>query len=182
MTNIIVALPKIDDAKNMKNVLVRSGFRVTGICTTGAQAISQADGLHDGILISSYKLPDMVYTQLKECLPAGFEMLLMASGRVIQECYGNDMICLSMPLKVNDLISTVNMMMDGIERRRRRLRQQPKMRSAEEDFVIQRAKEILMSRNHMTESEAHKYLQKCSMDSGTNVVETAQMVLSMMTG
>ena len=92
------------------------------------------------------------------------------------------MICLSMPLKVNDLISTVNMMMDGIERRRRRLRQQPKMRSAEEDFVIQRAKEILMSRNHMTESEAHKYLQKCSMDSGTNVVETAQMVLSMMAG
>lgn len=56
------------------------------------------------------------------------------------------------------------------------------MRSAEEDFVIQRAKEILMSRNHMTESEAHKYLQKCSMDSGTNVVETAQMVLSMMAG
>ena len=29
--------------------------------------------------------------------------------------------------------------------------------------------------------EAHRYLQKTSMDSGTNLVETAQMVLSMMT-
>ena len=29
----------------------------------------------------------------------------------------------------------------------------------------------------MTESEAHRYMQKCSMDSGTNLVETAQMVL-----
>ena len=37
-----------------------------------------------------------------------------------------------------------------------------------------------MGRNHMTEEEAHRYLQKCSMDSGTNMVETAMMVLSMM--
>lgn len=180
MTNIIVVLPKLDDAKNIKNALVRSGFRVTGICTTGAQAISQADGLHDGIVISSYKLPDMVYTELHECLPAGFEILLMASGRVIQECYGNDIVCLSMPLKINDLVSTLNMMMEGIERRRRKLRSQPKQRSAEEDTLIKKAKEVLMARNHMTEEEAHKYLQKTSMDSGTNVVETAQMVLTMM--
>lgn len=180
MTNIIVVLPKLDDAKNMKNALVRSGYRVTGICTTGAQAISQADGLHDGIVISSYKLPDMVYTELHECLPAGFEILLMASGRVIQECYGNDIVCLSMPLKINDLVNTLNMMMEGIERRRRKLRSQPKKRSEEEDTLIKKAKEVLMARNHMTEDEAHKYLQKTSMDSGTNVVETAQMVLTMM--
>ena len=32
----------------------------------------------------------------------------------------------------------------------------------------------------MTENEAHKYLQKCSMDSGTGIVDTAQMVLMMM--
>ena len=37
-----------------------------------------------------------------------------------------------------------------------------------------------MAGNHMTEEEAHRYLQKTSMDSGTNLVETAQMVLSMM--
>ncbi|MDE6014598.1 MAG: antitermination regulator, partial [Acetatifactor sp.] len=92
MTNIIVALPKLEDAKGIKNVLVRNGFQVTGCCTTGAQAISQADGLHDGILICSYKLADMMYSELHECLPRGFEMLLMASQSVIQECYGNDIV------------------------------------------------------------------------------------------
>ena len=30
------------------------------------------------------------------------------------------------------------------------------------------------------EGEAHRYLQKSSMDSGTNMVETAEMVLSIM--
>ena len=36
---------------------------------------------------------------------------------------------------------------------------------------------VLMERNHMTEEEAFRYIQKSSMDSGTNMVETAQMIL-----
>ena len=37
MTNIIVVLPKLEEAKGVKNILVRSGFQVTGICTTGTE-------------------------------------------------------------------------------------------------------------------------------------------------
>lgn len=180
MTNIIVVLPKLEDAKGIKNILVRNGIQVTGVCTTGAQAISQADGLNDGIIVCSYKLADMVYSELQECLPIGFEMLLMASNRLLSECQGSGIVCLSMPLKVNDLVSTVDMMCEGIERRRRKAKLKPKVRSVEEEAAIRDAKELLMGRNHLTEAEAHKYLQKCSMDSGTNLVETAQMVLSMM--
>lgn len=180
MVNIIVVLPKIEDAKGIKTVLVRNGYSVTGVCTTGAQAISQADGLHDGIIICSYKLADMIYSELNDCMPLGFDMLLMASQKLINECYGNDIVCLSMPLKVNDLISTVEMMADTVERRRRRNRLKPKIRSAEEEAVIKQAKELLMERNHMTEDEAHKYIQKTSMDSGNNFVETAQMILAVM--
>lgn len=180
MVNIIIALPKLDDAKVIKNIMVRSGFRVSAICTSGAQAINQADALHDGILISSYKLSDMIYSELQECLPKGFEMLLMASQKYLAECYGNDIVCLPMPLKAADLIDTLNMMSEGIERRRRRQKAQPKERNEKEDAIIKEAKETLMARNNMTEEEAHKYLQKNSMDSGTNIVETAQMVLVMM--
>lgn len=180
MTSIIVVLPKIEDAKGIKNVLVRSGYTVTAVCTTGAQAISHVDGLNDGIVICSYKLMDMMYSDIRDCLPPGFEMLLIASQNLIQDCYGNDIVCLSMPLKVHDLIDTVGMMVEGIERRRRKARLKPKIRSAEEEAAIKEAKELLMARNHMTEEEAHRYLQKNSMDSGTNIVETAQMVLTIM--
>ena len=34
----------------------------------------------------------------------------------------------------------------------------------------------------MAELEAHRYLQKCSMDSGTNMVETAWMIISLSGG
>lgn len=180
MTNIIVVLPKLEDAKGIKNILVRNGFSVTGVCTTGSQAISQSDGLNDGIVVCSYKLMDMVYTELYDCLPSGFEMLLMASNHLLSQCEGNGIVCLAMPLKVGDLVSTVGMMAEGIERRRRKAKLKPKVRNAEEEAAIKEAKELLMGRNHMTEEEAHRYLQKCSMDSGTNMVETAWMVLSMM--
>jgi response regulator NasT len=72
------------------------------------------------------------------------------------------------------------MMVEGIERRRRKAKLKPKTRSTQEENDIKAAKSLLMERNHMTEEEAHRYLQKCSMDSGTNIVETAQMVLAMM--
>lgn len=180
MTNIIVVFPKIEDAKSVRNLLVRSGFKVTGVCTTGTQAISQADGLNDGIIICSYKLMDMLYSELHELMPFGFEMLLMASQHYLSECLDNDIVCLGMPLKVHDLISTVSMMTENIERRRRRQRLKPRERNLEEMAIIKEAKELLMERNNMTEEEAHRYIQKCSMDSGTNMVETAQMILSMM--
>ena len=45
MTNVIVLFPKIEDAKNIRNLLVRHGFRVSAVCTTGAQALASANGL-----------------------------------------------------------------------------------------------------------------------------------------
>ena len=179
MTSIVIVFPKIEDAKSMKNVLVRSGYSVLAVCCTGAQALEQVDGLNDGIVISGYKMTDMVFSELRDCLPAGFEMLLMASRSLIEQ-YAEDVISLAMPLKVHELIETVGMMVQAIERRRRRMRAVPKERNPEEVALIRDAKRLLMERNNMTEEEAHRYIQKCSMDSGTNMVETAQMVLSIM--
>lgn len=180
MINIIVVLPKPEDAKGIRNLLMKNGFRVDSVCTTGSQALSRMDDLNDGLVICSYRLADMMYSELHACLPKGFEMLLIASANTLQECESRDIMSLSMPLKVHDLINTVDMMAQAIERRKRRARLQPKVRSAEEEEVIQEAKALLMNRNHMTEEEAHRYLQKCSMDSGTNLVEEARMVLVML--
>lgn len=181
MTSVIVALPKIEDAKNMKNVLVRNGVSVAGACTTGAQILALADNLNDGIVICGYKMADMMYSQLHEYLPSGFEILLLASRQVIGGgMIENDIMCLAMPVKIHDLINTVDMMIQAIELKRRRRKAKPRERNEKETGLIKDAKEVLMRRNHMTEEEAHRYIQKCSMDSGTNMVETAQMVLQMM--
>ena len=59
VTNIIVVFPKIEDAKSIKNVLVRNGFSAMAACTTGAQAIGLAEDYTNGIVICGYKLIDM---------------------------------------------------------------------------------------------------------------------------
>lgn len=181
MASIVVVFPKIDDAKSIKNLLVKSGFTVNGICSTGTQALSLVDGLGAGIVISAYRLPDMMFRELSENLPPGFELLLMASQANIREASAESgIVAVSMPLKVQDLINSVDMMCTNIDRRRRKARMTPKKRDPEELALIQKAKALLMERNHMTEEEAHRYIQKCSMDSGTNIVETAHMVLDLM--
>lgn len=180
MVNIIIALPKLEEAKGIRSILMKNGFFVTAVCTTGAQALSQTDELNDGIIVCGYKLTDMMYSELHECLPEGFDMLLMASSNVMNECLDNNIVCLTMPIKVHELLDTVSMMCQAIQRRRKKARQQPKARSEKDTALIKEAKELLMIRNNMTEEEAHRYIQKCSMDSGTNMVETAQMILAMM--
>ena len=171
MSTLIVAFPKLEEAKAVRNLLIHRGFDVAVPCTSGAQAINQADTLSDGIIICGYKLSDnMVYTELYEYKPKSFEMLLVASQ-------DNGIVCAAMPIKVNDLVSTIEMMLQAQIRRRRKLRSQPRKRSPEEQKIIDDAKHLLMERNNMSEQEAFRYIQKCSMDSGNTMVESATMVM-----
>lgn len=179
MVNIVVAFPKLEEAKNIKNVLMKSGFRVIAVCTSGAQVLNYAEGLSDGIVICGYRLADMLYEELSQYLPPEFEMLLVASPSRFGVENGGNIVRLAMPFKVHDMLATLEMMSKNQLQRKRRKRTQPKGRNEEEKELIARAKAVLMDKNNMNESEAHRYIQKCSMDSGTNLVETAQMVLSL---
>lgn len=181
MVNIVVVFPKIEDAKSIRNLLVRNGYNVSAVCSSGAQALAAADQLSSGVIVCGYRYPDMLYDELYENLPsASFEMLLLASARVIQAGVADGVITVTMPLKVNDLINSLEMVVGQLERRRKRRRMMPAQRSDEDKRLIREAKALLMERNHMTEEEAHRYLQKTSMDSGTNMVETAEMIFALM--
>lgn len=180
MAGMIVVFPNKDNATNIRNILTRGGCDVIGVCTTGAQALHYTELLDEGIVVCGYKLADMLYTDLREYLPPEFEMLLVASSDKWQEGAIGGVVGLSMPIKVYDLLNTVEMMRQTMEARRRRRKKEKPQRNPEQEKLIRRAKELLMVRNNMSEEEAHRYLQKCSMDSGTNIVETAEMVLSIM--
>ena len=49
MVNVIIVFPKIEEAKSIKNLLIRNGISVTKVCTTGAQAAQAADACDDGV-------------------------------------------------------------------------------------------------------------------------------------
>lgn len=177
MTGIVVVFPRIEDARGIRNLLVRSGFTVHAVCTTGAQAIGSLEDLNDGIVISGYKMADMMYLELQECLPKGFSLLLLAKRQHLAECDTRNISCLPMPLKAHELVDMVHTLVQQCERNRRKRREEPREKSPEEIALITQAKELLMEKKGMTEMQAHKYLQKCSMDSGRSIMESAQMIL-----
>ena len=169
MNNIVIAFPKKEVANSIKKILAQSGYTVTAVANTGASALSSMNGLNMGIIICGYRFSDMMYSEIYEYMPKEFQMLLIASAAGIME------------KNVDNLLQTVEMMDYTITRRRKKLRQRPKVRSKEDQEMLSSAKSVLMERNGFSEEEAHRYIQKRSMDNGTGLVETAQMILSLMT-
>ena len=178
-SSIVITLPKLEDAKKIRTILERHGFAVASVCNSASNALAAVSQLDGGLLISSARLPDMNYVEVREYLPQSFELLILASERILSEI-PESFLTLQMPMKASDLVNTVNMVLSQLDRRRRREKKKPKPRTWKEQNYISNAKMLLMQRNHLSEEEAYRYIQKCSMDSGTNMVETAQMVLMLL--
>ena len=167
MAVLIVAFPKLEEAKALKNLLVRNGYQAEA-CTSGARAVTRADALSDGLIICGYKMGDgMLFSELNDYKPKSFGLLVITSGVHIEECASQGIMSLKMPLSAGELFDTVEMMLSQQIRIRKKARNNPRQRKA-----------LLMEHNHMTEPEAFRYIQKCSMDSGNTLVESARMVMS----
>ncbi|MDO4647574.1 MAG: ANTAR domain-containing protein [Eubacteriales bacterium] len=173
--SIVVALPNIEDAKKIRGILVRFGYPVIKVCDTGARVLAAVSELDAGIVICGYHLKDMYYRDVAENLPDCFELLLLASARVVSEA-PNSILTVELPMKSGDLVNTVEMMASQMQRKYKRDKR-PRERTSKDRGDIDRAKLLLMERNHLSEEEAYRYIQKNSMDSQTNMVETAQMIL-----
>ncbi len=179
MIGIIVAFPRREDAQNIKSILIRNGYEAVTACTTGAQAVQLADSMESGIIISGYRLPDMQCGEVFESVGDYFEKILLTS-RDHMEDLDEDAATLELPLKVKDLINTIDMMEDNLYARQHRGRSQKAKRSIAQQAVITKAKEVLMEKHNFSENEAHRYIQKTAMDSGRTMVETADMILMIM--
>lgn len=182
MNSIVIAFPRKEVSQNIKRILMQSGYHVQAVCATGAQAIVCMEELESGIVVCASRFADMMYTELYEYMPEGFQMLLIAGAAAVEDHDMDRLIRLAMPLKVHELLDTLAMMEDALRRCKKRRRCSPKVRSAEDSALIDRAKALLMERNGFTEEEAHRYLQKRSMDNGTGLAEVSQMILSLMDG
>lgn len=178
MTGIIIAFPNAEDGKRIQNILIRHGFEVSSVCTNASQVFHAVAQLDAGLVISGCRLKDMHCTQLRECLPKGFEMLLIASASAVSQL-SLGFMALTLPLKAYDLVNTVQMMTSQLVRPQKTKRPR-RVRSEQERRTIGDAKQLLMERNHLSEEEAHRYLQKQSMDMGRSMLETAQMILALM--
>lgn len=178
MSVIIVVLPKMENAKKITKILRAHRFQNVLACSSAALALQTAGENDCGLVISGYHLKDMYYMELAQNLPRYFELVLIGSASAVSDA-DSGILSLTLPLKVYDLVNTVEMVLRQVERQVKK-KKKPKIRSEQDENYIRNAKLLLMERNRLTEEEAHRYVQKCSMDNGISMVETAQMILTLM--
>ena len=92
-----------------------------------------------GLVVSGYRLSDMYYRELSENLPKYFDILLIGSASAVSD-NPSGLMSLTTPLKVFDLVNTVETMIRQIDRRLKQDKRKPKKRSEREENYIHNAK------------------------------------------
>ena len=140
MGSIIIAIPNLDTADKIGEVLRRRGFPPTAMCNLGAEVLRHAGGADFGVVICTKRLKDMSSIELFEYLPEYFHVLLLSSDDTDMPAR-EGIMRLSNPFRPSDLVNTVDLMLSTLERQVKKNRRRPP-RSPEEQKVIDEAKAL----------------------------------------
>lgn len=174
---IIIAMPRSEDAYRISEKLSRYGLVLdVEVCQNAAEVLRLSNERDFGVVICTKNLSDMSYVELAEYLPKYFGLIILTKNMGL-ETFSDNMVKVLMPFKTSELVSTIEMMTSEFVRHIRKKNKSPVKRSAKEQQIIDEAKMLLINRNGMSEQEAFRYIQKNSMDTGRNMVESAQMIL-----
>lgn len=178
MSSIIVANSNRDSARKIAMVLKSSGLVVYDICATGAQVVELTTRhYHGGVVVCSMDLPDMPAAGLPQTV--NYDFLFIVKAHQAEMATPLDSPCLMVPLNKADLVASVNMLLNISEPSSLSIKKKIAAGTFDPKEIVQKAKVRLMERNYFSESQAHRFLQKKSMDTCKKMVEVAMIVLEM---
>jgi response regulator NasT len=183
MKSVIIAFSNPLLANWMTTVLHRGGYNIEYSCKTAGDVVRVAEFCTSPVVICGFQFTDMTAEDLDETINGRLAMVTVVLPHQRGLVERSDMLVVPYPLSPMDLLQAV----EQAERKAALVAAQPgagstwksrpSERPAEEKLIILKAKNILMERNQMTESQAHRFLQKSSMDRGLKLIDAARMVL-----
>ena len=174
MEQIILAFEQEKNNQRVKEILETSGTAACLLCGSADQVRQTVNRRRITAVVCGYKLGAQSARLLAADLPLYCSVLVLATRDQLDLLEGGDIVPLPLPTTKRDLITAVETLL-RVGRRLERLDRPG--RPSEEREVIRRAKALLMERDGMTEAQAHRLLQKRSMDSRRQLLQTAQAVL-----
>ncbi len=174
MERIIVAFENPKSSERVREIIEGSGTALCVACRSAAEVKRAVSRGRATTVVCGFKLPDESAEELFLDLPVSCAMLMVAAQNLLELCRNEDIFKLAAPVGRGDLVASVRMLLQMGHRLERFVRPH---RSGEDQSLIDEAKLLLMDRHGMTEEQAHRFLQKKSMDSGVKMVQTAKLVL-----
>lgn len=173
--NVIVAFRNEKIADTVIRMLSLDGIGTAAECSSGAEVRKQMSYYGSGILICGYNLRDTSIISLIDDVPESFSVVLIGNYSQINLCDSERVFKLAVPLSKADLIYSVTMLMNMESKYRTA---SAPIREDSERALIDDAKHLLIDKYNMTEEQAHRYMQKKSMNTGTKLVEIAKIILN----
>lgn len=173
MRQVIVAFERQSNREKLRELLEGSGEFSCLLCHSGAQVKRAVSKLRPGIIVCGFKLADESCEALYADLPPRCAMLMVAPQNRLELCETEGIFKLPAPIRRAELLASLRMLAQFT----RGPGHSPAQRTAEERALVEQAKAVLMDRHAMTEEQAHRFLQKTSMDHGARLADTARWVL-----
>ena len=169
MDTVIVAFENAKFVRQFRDLLESAGVAECLPCSSGDQVRRLLQRQGASCVICGPHLTDGPAEWLFEDLPPACLMLMVGPKHQLDLCGSPDIFKLATPLRREETILTVRLLIQFSRRMERMVRSS---RSASEQRDIDRAKRALMEQKGLTEEEAHHRLQK------RRLVQTARQVLS----
>ena len=173
MERIAVAFASQEAQNRIARLLESNGCVLAGCFFTGADTIRAVHKLNGAIVVCGFKLRDMTAGDLAFRLRGEAALLVVSTAANLELCEGENLYKLATPTSRSEFFASLEL----IRNTAGPFSPPPPHRREEEKQLIERAKALLMEINRMSEAEAHRFLQKRSMDTGRRMVETAQLVI-----
>lgn len=172
MGKIVLAFSKKETAEKVHRMLRHSEYEAAAICLSYAELMRKISDMDDVLIIMGYKLPDATVNDVAESLVDGQELMAVVKSD-LREMIDDDVFIVPIPVNRQGLISSIDLLRKEVERRSHKTERTP-----EEKKIIESAKLFLMENHRMTEEQAHRFIQKRSMDTGAKFIDTARMILN----
>lgn len=173
MEKIIAAFEKEKNALYIRDMVEAAGLAEVQLCRSGMEVRRVAGVEPVSTVVCGYKLADGSTEALFDDLPPGTSMLMIAGKSQLELCGAEGIFKLVAPVHREELLGWVHML---VQLGQRLERMTPAQRNERAD--VERAKALLMARQGFGEEEAHRFLQKQSMDRGNCLEEMARLVLN----
>lgn len=175
METVIVAFENIAMCQRFSDLLESTGTAKCLTCHSGDQVRRLLCKQQVYCVVCGPHLTDGPAEWLYEDMPPFCSLLLVGPQHMLDTCGSLDVYKLTTPIRREEAVSTVRLLLQFGHRVERMVR--PRRSSADQE-LIDKAKKILMTQKEMTEEEAHRALQKWSMDAGIRITQTARRVIA----
>ena len=177
--NVFIAFANEKVSYTVAKMLMSESITPVCISSDYASLKNQFKYYQNGIIISGYTLKDSSIIQFIEDIPERFGVILIGNKSQVDLCDNDRIFKLSVPLQKDDLFCSVYMLLNMQDNLKKTTQNnyKPKV-TDDEKKLLQLAKELLINRHNMTEEQAHRYIQKKSMDTGKRNVEVAKIILN----